>query len=878
MDGNFQPKSSVKMSPGGLTIVYSNNMQLEANNDGSPCNHDVSRDMKQSFEALRTNINHPSPKDSGYAEDAVAVYQEDESDGFVMVSQEDEPPSLNDSDGIATTPSKTKPRRRRKSTVDDASKATRRRSIRLQARVLEPLTPEKCPLNEKACGASCEPSNATDELTTLDLEMMEDDNNPCSKPSSRRRSIRIQGKKHSPAVDSAKKSQTKRRSTKKRSREETEVPVNSTNRKDDDVLPPPKRLILEEKEAPVDYTEEKDGIVLSPLKRPSLEEKEAPVDTSSFEIGLSENGHVKLVQSLKTIAFDVVIGSSSFDHVSKRKSTAGRSRKRGRRVKPSMLASLNSTAKEKVMPRNRRDTFDLSKKRGLTGAAKRMGHLNVFIDQELSHEDASPDYVTPKAGSTEVNIDAIVSEISRTLDDEPKEGHQNGTDEVTESAELSAVKNNLQNLTSIAIEDKMRQLFPDKMKLVYKYPCVSARIFAAMSTVYEDQADFAPLLPFLLSLVDAEIVSLKNQEENEPIFINRKVCFSGFDYSSTTTALGAAIGQGGGDLRPSIEALEAILQQALKLPRPIHYLDAAIQCLQCMVSHGDASDACAKTMVGYFPSARFEKALKHYLCEFKDVKCYVLSQQSQANDSHIGVRYRLNDFIGRSVRYHLRELLNTIPESVVDFNVEECEERWGRAVDDRSIGSILNFSLEKIYELMMLQPKIFDYGVQSMPHFFAREASTRVHSLSMTIDDLKQMDKTTYESLVLDITEARSFLFGARACKFVLKLFRCPGVAEHIHAVGGWASVEAIASTFYNLNVHEGSENEHFVQLREVRDLIFMLEDVHGRFEQTVEHCEFSIRRLRRKFNFPTKSSFVHNLKVHLAGEKGEYFPLVVTL
>ncbi|KAL7536842.1 hypothetical protein ACHAXR_007433 [Thalassiosira sp. AJA248-18] len=336
-----------------------------------------------------------------------------------------------------------------------------------------------------------------------------------------------------------------------------------------------------------------------------------------------------------------------------------------------------------------------------------------------------------------------------------------------------------------------------------------------MSIVYQDQSNFTPLLPFFHSLVDAEIVSLKNdKEENEVCFINKKVCFSGFDYSSTTTAVGAVVGQGGGDLRPSIEALK----------RPVHYLDVAIQCIQCMASSGgDASDACANTMVGYFPSARFEKALKHYLKELKDVKRYVLSQKdAHVGDDHLGVRYRLNDFIGRSVRYHLRETLNSLPESVVNFNVDDCEERWGRAVDDRSISSILNFSLEQIHQLTIFRPEMFEYGVpsSSMPDFFASQSSEEVHSMSR--DGLKKMDKSTYESIVMDITEARSFLFGARACKFVLELLSCPGVEDHINNAGGWGCVEAIASTFYKLNLHEGSENEHFVQLREVRDLIFV--------------------------------------------------------
>jgi hypothetical protein len=55
-----------------------------------------------------------------------------------------------------------------------------------------------------------------------------------------------------------------------------------------------------------------------------------------------------------------------------------------------------------------------------------------------------------------------------------------------------------------------------------------------------------------------------------------------------------------------------------------------------------------------------------------------------------------------------------------------------------------------------------------------------------------------------------------------------------------------------------------------------MLEDFVCKVEGTVERCELCIRRLQGKLNFKTKSAFVHILKVHLAEEKGEYFPLVV--
>ena len=773
----------------------------------------------------------------------------------------------------ATTPSR---RNKRNSTsLADTPNTDRRRSVRIQAReLLDPLTPEK-----KESGAL---SHQDDFNRDMMMDNIDDDNNDTiiSSSSSRRRSIRVLAKTlDSPApvtVNEKKKKKKQSSQTKKRrysqSRRNRAPPkkrctgkkkVTASTIDDRAKLPPPGQLTLRAKK-------EEDGWVMV---------------SSPEEIGIRQNGQASLTQAMEKVASNVItdnnpkLGKSTAPVESEKK-------RRGGRTSTSVLesleeqevathslsasstdivpimendASISSTTKKPrpknrrdtfdlsknrglisashvedaiphlasveatmpVMPRakNRRDTFDLSKNRGLLSASRDATDLNVLIDDndnEVSPGDNNHDYVTPKAGCTEVNINSFATKQEDQAD-------TYGAD----TEEYAAVKNNLSNLTATAIKEKMSHLIPqDKMEQVCKYPCVSARIFAAMSIIYADQANFTPLLPFFLSLIDAEIVSLKNKEDNEVCFTHKKVCFSGYDYSSTITEVGAVVGQGGGDLRPSIVALETVLQQALKLPRPAHYFDLAIQCLHCLTLSDDASESCADTMSGHFPKARFTKAFKHYMHELKDIKSYVLSSPqnsdgfAQNNDAHMGVRYRLNDFIGRSVRYHLRELINTLPEKILDFNVDNCEERWGNAVDDRSISSIFNFSLEKVHDLMAMQPELFDYGTQNMPDFFSREISTRV--LSMSKDDLKKLDKAVYNSLVMDITEARSFMFGARACKFVFKLLNAPGVEKHIHTTGGWGPVESIASTFYNLNLYEGSENCHFVQLREVQDLIYV--------------------------------------------------------
>jgi len=907
-DNNIESSGSdVGLAP--ISSIATNNTPSSLGGERSHdsiCAHDMHsstkrpQNYKSSSSTRATNYQSSPPRDcttKSNINDTLIPSVSNEDDNYdpfcVSQSQSDAPPQNN-----LLQPPKLKSnkkgdtkRNRRKSSIgadDTKSKDNRRRSLRIQARVLD--TPEKksqpsTSNNLSNCGVP--PISMEDELNTT-VNQAEDDDGFNTASTSRRRSIRVLARElDSPAPKKVEKKKQTTNKSKRRYSSQGHPPPGRTKtspkkRRGKGAVDTGAADDKEQQEGPYDELPSKQPL---PAGNKTTSKPQAmDIDSSSSEgISISQNGHVSLSQALEKIAFDIVIGSST-DNVSNRKSGeiamvgersvskkregSGSSLRRGDGQASSVLESLDehaasssaadtsmtsisssscqseaaaavmptttlmehdasvSSTTKRARPKNRRDTFDLSKNRGLISAARVMD-LNVLIDDTTTAADAAStnnqDYVTPKAGEgTEINIDG--------LKDDTEDGiviSGAGTED------YAAVMNNMSHVTSVTIKEKMAQLIPaDTMKQVNKYPCVSARIFASMSIVYADQANFTPLLPFLLSLVNAEIVSLKNKEENEVCFINKKVCFSGFDYSSTTTTVGEVVGQGGGDLCPSIEALELVLQNALKLLRPVHYLDVAIQCLHCMSTSDDVSEACAETMVGYFPSARFTKAFTHYMNELKDVKRFVLSQGSSGSsaapqditNAHMGVRYRLNDFIGRSVRYHLRELINTIPETVVDFNVDECEERWGRAVDDRSISSIVNFALERIHDLMTLQPALFEYGVQTMPNFFSSEAFLKVHTLSK--DDVKKMDKSMYDSLVLDITEARSFLFGARACKFVLSLLNFPGVEEHIDEEGGWKTIESITSTFHKLNLHRMTliepQQVHFVLLRDVRDLIFV--------------------------------------------------------
>ena len=55
-----------------------------------------------------------------------------------------------------------------------------------------------------------------------------------------------------------------------------------------------------------------------------------------------------------------------------------------------------------------------------------------------------------------------------------------------------------------------------------------------------------------------------------------------------------------------------------------------------------------------------------------------------------------------------------------------------------------------------------------------------------------------------------------------------------------------------------------------------MLEVFVRKVDEISERCDIFIMRLQAKLNFNTNSTVVHNLKMLLAKEKGEHFPLVV--
>jgi hypothetical protein len=146
---------------------------------------------------------------------------------------------------------------------------------------------------------------------------------------------------------------------------------------------------------------------------------------------------------------------------------------------------------------------------------------------------------------------------------------------------------------------------------------------------------------------------------------------------------------------------------------------------------------------------------------------------------------------------------------------------------------------------------------------------------------LKQMTQDELGEILADMQEARSFLLGARACKFVWELLRYPGVNQHIQSRGGWDSIETFSNVFYDLQLFENSDNRHFILLRNIDDLTQLLGNVVERFETSVDGCESAIRKLRRQMlprqkdqSYRTRGTMMYALRMSLDAETGESFPV----
>ena len=228
------------------------------------------------------------------------------------------------------------------------------------------------------------------------------------------------------------------------------------------------------------------------------------------QMKVTHDGSSALAQTVADVVMDLVSSVSSADQdeppatttttplVDDEDTEGDTTRNRKKANVKSVLESLehvekeNSLNSDKVVKlssnrRKRRDTFELSRRRGLTrtGAAQCSDDgmeqdsayatstgMEIQIDTDeiadlkppaaiISAADKADetwtDMITPKNGSNEVHLpNNFANEISSSLANEP--------DEIRGSA---AVKENLRNVTSVAIEEKMRSVFSEFS--VYNY-------------------------------------------------------------------------------------------------------------------------------------------------------------------------------------------------------------------------------------------------------------------------------------------------------------------------------------------------------------------------------------------------------------------------
>eukprot|EP00804_Cyclotella_cryptica_P013325 CCRYP_005108-RA/>CCRYP_005108-RA protein AED:0.23 eAED:0.23 QI:0/-1/0/1/-1/1/1/0/99 len=95
------------------------------------------------------------------------------------------------------------------------------------------------------------------------------------------------------------------------------------------------------------------------------------------------------------------------------------------------------------------------------------------------------------------------------------------------------------------------------------------------------------------------------------------------------------------------------------------------------------------------------------------------------------------------------------PFVTVNFFGDGCKELWGRAVANRSISSILNYSLNVVNQFMDANKNLFSNHDQLL-EFFARNGSVLALSsgLAQTRKELKKMEQCKLSDIVSDMEDA----------------------------------------------------------------------------------------------------------------------------
>ncbi len=298
-----------------------------------------------------------------------------------------------------------------------------------------------------------------------------------------------------------------------------------------------------------------------------------------------------------------------------------------------------------------------------------------------------------------------------------------------------------------------------------------------------------------------------------------------------------------------------------------------------------------------WPLSRFMNAAKYYGEEFSLIKSPESTQISQ-------IRSKLGDFIGRAIRFYLRQFFNPVPVSLHTYSdAEQPDYDYSRslvykiiemsadnglrdtAVADGSISSVISFALFRMNEFFELNKRLNantnNRDDKYINSFFTRPASInglqrRGSTVILSENDLNE--------ILQDIHECHTILAGVRALKFFHSVIQWPGVANAIDDVGGWGKVEHFSRIFSEYELEkEVPEERHFKLLINVGKLVQKIDGDLGELCKVEEECDKSLRQTWKRFRCGTKSKEllrinpgIEVIQQHLKTGGEAFFPSIV--
>jgi hypothetical protein len=263
---------------------------------------------------------------------------------------------------------------------------------------------------------------------------------------------------------------------------------------------------------------------------------------------------------------------------------------------------------------------------------------------------------------------------------------------------------------------------------------------------------------------------------------------------------------------------------------------------------------------------------------------------------------RLAEFVGQSIRFHLRRLFNPpplpytrpkedkpetprLPEvpkdpslrqsrvfEIIDLQLPETSR--DSAVADGSVSSLFSLALNRIYDFFGMEAFVSAITSQDpirLPETFCSSPVSQ-RGLGTPKQPSAPLTPAELQQVLGDIDGVYKFLAAYQACKFLLELTGAPGVKEEIRNMGGWSTVEEYCKILRRHKLHDVCvEDAHFSVLGHAGNMerfFAKVEEWLSHMEPKVPLAEIGIanlaKRYRTKINSPKQRRAIHKKFPHV--------------